>query len=129
MSYTRFNRRGVKQALDGAAKNVMSDLAQIAATSIARDAPRDSLFLVETIEAIGVDGEGQAARHEQRQSLKSGQLVTRESRKAPALPPDTAAVHVGAVYAMDAELRDPFIWPSIEALSAALPSVIAKRRV
>ena len=42
MSYTQFNRRGVKQALDGAAENVISDLAQIAATSIARDAPRDS---------------------------------------------------------------------------------------
>jgi len=129
MSYTRFNRRGVKQALDGAAKNVISDLAQIAATSIARDAPRDSLFLAETVEAIGVDGTGQDGRHEQRQSLKSGQLVTRESRKAPALPPDTAAVHVGAVYAMNAELRDPFIWPSIEALAAVLPSVVAKRSV
>ena len=129
MSYTRFNRRGVKQTLDGAAKNVLTDLAQIAATSIARDAPRDSLFLVETIEAIGVDGEGQAARHEQRQSLKSGQLVTRDSRQAPNLPPDTAAVHVGADYAMDAELRDPFIWPSIEALAAVLDGVVAKRSV
>ena len=129
MSYTRFNRRGVKQTLDGAAKNVLTDLAQIAATSIARDAPRDSLFLAETVEAIGVDGTGQDGRHEQRQSLKSGQLVTRESRKVPALPPDTAAVHVGAVYAMDAEIREPFIWPNIEALAASLPGVVTKRRV
>ena len=129
MSYTRFNKRAVMQVLSAQARLVVSDLAQIAATSIARDAPRDSLFLAETVEAIGVDGTSQDGRHEQRQSLKSGQLVTRESRKAPALPPDTAAVHVGAVYAMDAELRDPFIWPTIAALTDVLPGVVAKRRV
>ncbi|MEP7190844.1 MAG: hypothetical protein ABI901_16765, partial [Roseiflexaceae bacterium] len=93
------------------------------------DAPRDSDFLAETVEAIGVDGAGQAGMVTQRTSHKTGQTVERTSHTAPALPPDTAAVHVAADYALDVELREPFIWPNIEALAAVQPGVVAKRRV
>jgi hypothetical protein len=124
-----FNQRAVKVALSAAAKGVVSDLAKIAASNIERDAPRDSNFLAETVQVIAVDGNGAAGRTERRTSRKSNQTVERLSLPTPALPADTAAVHIGADYALDAEIRDPFIWPNIEALAAALPSVVAKRRV
>ena len=129
MSFVRFNKRAVSQAISDAARRIVTDLATIAASSITRDAPRDSHFLAETVEAIGVDGSGQDGKVEQRRSAKSGQTVERISHTAPALPPDTAAMHVGADYATLAEIRDPFIWPNVEALAAVLPGVVAKRRV
>ena len=129
MSYTRFNKRGVSQALSQAARGVLTDLAHIAAAAIARDAPRDSEFLAETVEAIGVGGKGVEGRMETRTSRKSGDRVERRSHTALALPTDTAAVHVAADYATLAEIRDPFIWPNIEALADELPGVVAKRRV
>ncbi len=129
MSFVRFNKRAVKGAINGAARQIVTDLATIAASSITRDAPRDSHFLAETVEAIGVDSTGQDGKVEQRRSAKTGQTVERTSHTAPPLPPDTAAVHVGADYAIDAEIRDPFIWPTIEALADVLPGVVAKRRV
>jgi len=129
MSYTRFNKRAVMQALTAQTRLIVSDLATIASANITRDAPRDSHFLAETVEAIVVDGTGQTGKTEQRRSAKTGQTVERTSHAAAPLPPDTAAVHVGADYAIDAEIREPFIWPNIEALAASLPGVVAKRRV
>ena len=129
MSFVRFNKRAISQAINGAARQIVTDLATIAASSITRDAPRDSYFLAETVEAIGVDSTGQDGKVEQRRSAKTGQTVERTSHTAPPLPPDTAAVHVGADYATLAEIREPFIWPTIEALTDVLPGVLAKRRV
>ena len=108
---------------------MLTDLAHIARAAIAQDAPRDSEFLAETVEAIDVDGKGADGRTETRTSRKTGETVERHSHTAPALPPDTAAMHVAADYATVAEIRDPFIWPTIEALAEQLPGVVAKRRV
>ncbi len=129
MTIVRFNKRGLSAVLRTTARDIVNDIARRAATSIERDAPRDSNFLAETVEAIAIGDKGAASRDEQRVSHRSGETVQRHSEAAPDLPPDTAAVHVGADYAFDAELREPFIWPNVEAAGAELPGVVAKRRV
>jgi len=129
MSYTRFNRRTVLAELTRSARAVVNDLVVVVAQGVAQDAPRDTEFLAGTVEAIGMGEAGQAARTEKRQSRRTGETVERNSNEAPHLPDDTAALHVGADYAIDAELREPFIWPNVEAAAQALPDVVAKRRV
>jgi len=129
MSYTRFNTRAVQQQLHAAARLIVNDVVQMVAHKVAQDAPRDSEFLAETVEAIGMGEQGAAARGERRRSRKTGKTVERQSNAAAQLPDDTAALHVAADYATQAEIRDPFIWPNVEAAAAALPEVVAKRRV
>ena len=76
-----------------------------------------------------MDGTGQDGRHEQRgrpEEWAAGHPGESASAGAPAR---YGGGDVGAVYAMDAEMRDPFIWPSIEALAAVLDGVVAKRSV
>jgi hypothetical protein len=129
MSYTRFNKRAVLDELNRAARQVVNDLVVAVAHGVAQDAPRDTEFLAETVKAIGMGEAGQAARVEKRQSRRSGEAVERRSNEASHMPEDTAALHVAADYAIDAELRDPFIWPNVEAAAQALPDVVAKQRV
>lgn len=129
MSITRLNKRAVQQLLHTATRQIVNDVVRVVAQGVAQDAPRDTEFLAGTVETIGMGESGQAARVEKRHSPRSGERVERRSNEAPHMPNDTAALHVAADYAFDVELRDPFIWPNVEAAAQALPDVVAKRRV
>lgn len=128
MSPTKFNKRGISARLSTAARGVVNDLTRVAAVLVADGAPRDTAFLAESVEAIPMGGRGRVARREERVSRR-GQRVVRISHEAPVLPPDTAALHVGADYAIDVEQKDPFIWPKVEQLQQELPGIVATRRL
>ena len=129
MSMTRLNKRAVLAHLQRSARQVVNDLVVVVAQGVAQDAPRDTEFLAETVEAIGMGEAGQAPKVEQRRSQRTGESVERVSHQAPHLGADTAALHVAADYATQIEIREPFIWPNVEAAAQALPDIVAQRRV
>jgi hypothetical protein len=128
MSLTRLNKRAVLAHLQRSARQIVNDLVVVVAQGVAQDAPRDTEFLAETVEAIRMGETGKAPKVERRRSQRTGESVERVSHQAPQLEADTAALHVAADYAIDAEIREPFIWPNVEAAAQALPDVVAQRR-
>ena len=129
MSMTRLNKRAVQQQLHAATRPIVNDVVRVVAHGVGQDAPRDTEFLAETVEAIGMGEAGQAPKVEQRRSQRTGESVERVSHRTPQLGADTAALHVAADYATQVEIREPFIWPNVEAAAQALPDIVAQRRV
>ncbi|HEX9373324.1 MAG TPA: hypothetical protein VF897_20090 [Roseiflexaceae bacterium] len=124
----RFNKRAVRDRLTTAARGVVNDLSSAVAVLVLVDAPRNTEFLAESVEAIPIGGRGRVARREERVD-RAGRRVVRVSNEAPALPPDTAALHVGADYALEVDQQTPFIWPKVEQAQQELPGIVAKRRI
>jgi len=128
VSLTRFSKRAIRDRLNTAARGAVNDITRAVAVLIAVDAPRDTEFLADSVEAIPIGGRGRVAHREERVNRR-GERVVRISNEVGALPPDTAALHVGADYAFDVEQKEPFIWPKVEQAQQELPNIVDARKV
>lgn len=119
-------------ALDISRRDILERLAKQgeahAKANIEKNNNIDTGFAANSIIGLGPGSSSQGGTTTTARN-KKGQAVRRESAPTPEVDEDSAAIAVGAVYAIWIELRNPFIGPVTDQLKGDLDAIVAANRV